>query len=118
MKELEKAVQRYYNKIVNKMGKNLSPESINFMTKNYAIAYETQRRVDRAAQVVLRSKGVPTIQYVSYLAFAREVWGRARRFSGRSLQNELTLTRNHWQGRGLNLEILKEIEENVLRVLY
>lgn len=118
MKDMEKAVLKYYKKINKRLGKTLSPEIIALMTGNYSLARETQKRVDQATIAVIQKKSLSTTQRFGYLAFGRQVWGRARRFGGKTLEKELLFIRQRWQNRGLDPEILQEIEKNVRQVLY
>ncbi|MEO0069124.1 MAG: hypothetical protein ABIK23_08390 [candidate division WOR-3 bacterium] len=118
MKEMEKAVLKYYKKIARRLGKTTPPEIIGLMTGNYSLARETQRRVDQATLTAIQKNNISVIERFNYLAFGRAVWGRASRFGGNTLERELLFLRQRWQNRGLDMAILEEIEQRVRQVLY
>jgi hypothetical protein len=62
---------------------------------------------------VLNEAGVPTILYVYYLDFGRELWKLTNRISGESAKAEATILRDKWDARGLAPEVLNTVSLNV-----
>jgi hypothetical protein len=79
------------------------------MTEHYreqATALMLVEAVARSA--VRRCRSVPT-PACAYLALAREVYGRWRRYTGATLATELALVRSKWLLRGLDPELVGRI---------
>jgi hypothetical protein len=68
------------------------------------------------ARQVLDSANVPTILYVFYLNFAREIHNRAKRFSGPSLRREVDVLLEKWVARTLDRDILERIRDEAFSV--
>ncbi len=117
MGNCERAIERYRKKVLRNRGKTLIPEIAGLMVDNYAAARQIQEMVDRATRAALIGRDVSVINRVAYLSFGRQVWGRAKRFTGKTLAKELQLIRQRWQERGLDPEIMREVEEHVRRVI-
>jgi hypothetical protein len=59
---------------------------------------------------------VPTILYVYYLDFGRELWKLTNRISGESAKAEATILRDKWAARGLAPEVLNKVSYDVFGV--
>ena len=68
------------------------------------------------ARAVLNECGVPTIMYVHYLNFAREMHSRQKRFAGASLAREARVLINKWVDRTLERDALEKIRYAVYSV--
>jgi hypothetical protein len=60
---------------------------------------------------------VPPITRIFYLAFAREVYGRWRRYSDQTLENELDIVFAKWSARSLDPAVLNLLEQVLLLAL-
>jgi len=58
---------------------------------------------------ILEPRGVPTWNIPFYLNYARELYRRMRKFSGKTLENEALILMDKWVSRGLKRDILIEI---------
>lgn len=55
--------------------------------------------------------GVPTYLEHFYMAFAKEIYSKQRKFKGQTLLNELRILDDKWQMRGLDAGLLAEIKD-------
>ena len=69
--------------------------------------------MEAAVRAELNPAGVPTILYVCYLDFGRELWKLTNRISGNSATAEATILRDKWAARGLSPEVLNKVAKNV-----
>ena len=87
--------------------------------KEPAVAARIQQSFDgihameSAVRAELNPAGVPTILYVYYLDFGREMWKLTNRIEGDSATAEATILRDKWHARGLSPEVLNSIGKNV-----
>ncbi|GAI07049.1 unnamed protein product [marine sediment metagenome] len=54
--------------------------------------------------------GVPTFYEHFYMAFAKEIYSKQKKFKGQTLLNELTILDNKWAMRGLDGGLLSQIK--------
>jgi hypothetical protein len=71
---------------------------------------------ENATRQVLNGIGVPTIQVVDYLGFARQVFRLKNLFSGEVLKLEVQTILEKWVARGLAKSTLEAIREDVFTV--
>lgn len=62
---------------------------------------------------LLGAMGVQTHLYIAYLNFCREVWKKARRFSGRTLEQEAMVIQGKWEARELKPEVMDRLRHEV-----
>lgn len=74
-------------------------------------------RVVGSARRVAQELPVSTVLVPACLAYAREVYGRWRRFSAATLALELGVVESKWAARGLRPDVLAAIQAAVLAVL-
>ncbi|GAH21092.1 unnamed protein product, partial [marine sediment metagenome] len=55
--------------------------------------------------------GVPTYLQHFYMAFAKEIYSKQRKFKGQTLLNELAILDHKWGSRGLDVELLAEVKK-------
>jgi len=79
--------------------------------QNVMLSLLTALEEDIKAIVEDPPAGVTTYTYELpfYLSSGREMFGKARRFTGKALVDEIQLIVNKWNSRGLDCEILKKI---------
>jgi len=61
-------------------------------------------------QVKSMINGVPTYLEHFYMAFAKEIYSKQRKFKGQTLLNELGILDHKWGSRGLDVELLAKIK--------
>jgi hypothetical protein len=76
-------------------------------------SYDSLFAMEAAVRAELNVSGVPTILYVCYLDFGRELWKLTNRISGTSATAEATILRDKWAARGLSPEVLNTVSLNV-----
>ena len=74
-------------------------------------------RVDSVTRGVMERLGVSSIWCGGYLNFGRKVLSLVTRFSGLTLEHELTLSRHRWQALGLSMEVLEAVQAEVARAV-
>jgi hypothetical protein len=74
--------------------------------------------MEEEVRVVLYESSVPTILFVPYLDFGRQLYRLVRKqnLAGPSLALEAGLLRDKWHGRGLDRDILNAIAFKVFNV--
>ncbi len=109
----------YYtvNKYAAKMaGAHLGPvfsEQHTNMVTNFATYYGEMASIIDATKDILNSSGVKITQYPYYLTYAREIYRHWKRYGGKTLYVMRDAIRNKWVSWGLDLELLKLIDQNV-----
>ncbi|MEO0102771.1 MAG: hypothetical protein ABIK81_03615 [candidate division WOR-3 bacterium] len=109
---------------VRKYDSNLDP---NVIEKRYARFGESMLREISAyfvqiVEVEIKTKATlcqydcPVSTFPSYLSHARELYRLSNKYAGLPLLREIRLKEAKWQGRGLNLEILKRIRVDVFGI--
>lgn len=80
--------------------------------------FETVRlfAIETKARQVLDSAAIPTMFYVFYLNFAREIHNRLKRFSGPSLRREVDVLLEKWVARTLDRAVLERIRDEAFSV--
>jgi len=73
-------------------------------------------RAELKARQVLDSANVPTMLYVYYLNFAREIHNRGKRYSGSSLRREVDVLLEKWVARTLDRAVLERIRDEAFSV--
>ena len=88
------------------------------MLERVRVAFEGLCRMEEEVRTVLNESAVPTILFVPYLDFGRQLYRLTRKqnVSGQSLQLEAGLLRDKWQARGLDRDILNAIAYKVFNV--
>jgi hypothetical protein len=72
--------------------------------------------METKAKEVLNLSAVPTPSYVSYLNFCRELWKKAQKFAGPSLNKEAAAIAAKWKARELREDVLKELAFGVFNI--
>lgn len=73
-------------------------------------------RAELKARQVLDSAEVPTMLYIYYLNFAREIHNRSKRYSGASLRREVDVLLEKWVARTLDRAVLGRIRDEAFSV--
>jgi hypothetical protein len=84
------------------------------MIQNQKVAMEEIVRIETAIKSLLASEPVPSVQYIWYLDFGRQVHKLMGKFSGGyALQTEVTLLMDRWVARHLDRKVLERIRFEV-----
>ena len=88
------------------------------MQARYQAAMVSMLAIDTKVKQTLNVHAVSTIQYVPYLSFGRQIWKLSRQqdISGESLQLAARVLRDKWRARGLDADILLDVQKNVFSV--
>jgi len=68
------------------------------------------------ARQCLNTANVPTMLYIFYLNFAREVYRLKKRFAGDSLEREVNVLLEKWVARTLDRTVLERIRYEVMTI--
>ena len=61
-------------------------------------------------QIKRMAQGYPALHLPYYIIFAKEIYAKKRKFTGRTLINELEILDDKWEKRGLDPALLEEIK--------
>ena len=88
------------------------------MQARYQAAMVAMMAIDTKVKQTLNVHAVSTILYVPYLSFGRQIWKLSRQqdISGESLQLAARVLRDKWKARGLDMDILLDVQKNVFSV--
>ena len=88
------------------------------MQARYQAAMVSMMAIDTKVKQTLNVHAVSTILYVPYLSFGRQIWKLSRQqdISGESLQLAARVLRDKWRARGLDPDILLDVQKNVFSV--
>ena len=88
------------------------------MQARYQAAMVAMMAIDMKVKQTLNVHAVSTILYVPYLSFGRQIWKLSRQqdISGESLQLAARVLRDKWHARGLDADILLDVQKNVFSV--
>jgi hypothetical protein len=88
------------------------------MQARYQAAMVSMMAIDTKVKQTLNVHAVSTILYVPYLSFGRQIWKLSRQqdISGESLQLAAKVLRDKWRARGLDADILLDVQKNVFSV--
>lgn len=117
MRKTKDVIERYRKKIAFRLAGVLPEETIKQMIENYAVAQSQISLVDQKVRTVLARENIPSLFFVHYLTYGRKVWATARRYSGKTGENQIQALRQHWTKLGLNETVLERIEQNVRALL-
>ncbi|NPV14027.1 hypothetical protein HPY86_03740 [candidate division WOR-3 bacterium] len=117
MRKTKDVIERYRRKIVLRMAGVLPEETIKQMIDNYTIAQSQIALVDQKVRTVLATENIPSLFFVHYLTYGRKVWATARRYSGKTGDQQIKTLRQYWAKQGLNETVLEKIEQNVRALL-
>lgn len=70
----------------------------------------TKELVNREEQIKRLIQGEPVYFQHFYMAFAKEIYSKEKRFKAQTLLNEIVILQNKWISRGLNPILLEEIK--------
>lgn len=79
--------------------------------------YTNIAEIEHETKKILSDTNEPTMLNFFYLAYAREIYGLSKRFTKKTLQNQLELTLNKWQARNLKPEILMKIKDKIFTMM-
>jgi hypothetical protein len=117
MEKTERAVVKYRKRTGRFLPDDLRTGLLPLMAREYADARRSQKLVDRATQMTVKSLNVPYLHRIHYLNYGRQVWAEARRFGGKTLNRELKILKNWWQEKGLEPGVLDAVQTAVLNAL-
>ncbi|MCS7257788.1 MAG: hypothetical protein NZ601_00230, partial [candidate division WOR-3 bacterium] len=83
------------------------------MREQLSVIFPTQEALENEVKLILSEAGVQTYLNPAYLAFAREVYRLATKFSGRQLVMATDIVLNKWASRGLERDLLERIRNSV-----
>ena len=79
-------------------------------------SFDSMHDMESRLRAVLNAVGVPTILYVCYLDFGREMWKLTNRVEGTSAALEGTILQDKWAARGLSPELLNKVSYDIFGV--
>ena len=85
------------------------------MQNQYAQTQAELEKYDNATREVLAELGIPTIQYISYLNFVRQIWKLHRNFMGKTVEDEVKVIYDKWAARKLDTKVLERVAQSDLR---
>ncbi|MBS4014968.1 MAG: hypothetical protein KGZ86_00800 [Candidatus Latescibacteria bacterium] len=93
--------------------RQLSEESEQKLKKEFIRMAE----IENEAKIIISKTNTPTMLNFAYLAFAREIYGLVKRYTKKTLQNQVEITLLKWQAQQLNQELLVKIKDKVFEMM-
>ncbi|MEO0084624.1 MAG: hypothetical protein ABIJ94_02720 [candidate division WOR-3 bacterium] len=79
--------------------------------------YTNIAEIEHETKKILGNTNEPTMLNFFYLAFAREIYGLTRKYTKKTLQNQIEIALAKWQARSLNPEILMKIKDKIFKMM-
>ena len=78
------------------------------MVKLETIANQDFERIEKQIKIFIQ--GQPIYLHHFYMAFAKEIYSKRKKFKHQTLINEIVILENKWRARGLDDEVLVKIK--------
>ncbi|MBA7543959.1 hypothetical protein ES705_36303 [subsurface metagenome] len=105
---MKSRIDKFAKKISGDNRKKLYDAQKDQMVKLETIASRDMAKIEIQVKSIIN--GVPTFYEHFYMAFAKEIYSKQKKFKGQTLLNELTILDNKWEMRGLDENLLKKIK--------
>ena len=102
-------IEKYKKKISGDNRKRLYDAQKEQMVKLETAASRDFEKIELQVKQIIN--GVPTFYEHFYMAFAKEIYSKQKKFKSQTLLNELRILDDKWYMRGLNAKLLAEIKD-------
>jgi len=115
-KDVVRRVKNYQRKLdVEHIAKQLEAAKEQMLERN-AQAQIALDDVEQRTRAILGECSIPTIDYIKYLNFSRQLWKLHNNFSGGTLRTESEIQMFKWSKRGADPDLLERIAFDVFSI--
>lgn len=102
-------IDKYAKKISGDVVKNRIDAQKDQMVRLETVASRDFEKIEIQVKQIIN--GVPTFYEHFYMAFAKEIYSKQKKFKSQTLINELAILDDKWKRRGLDVGLLTKIKE-------